>query len=299
MTPLRIAVTGASGLLGRTLTSHLWSEGHSVLPLVRGNAGSGQVRWDPTGPWDPTPLEGVDGVVHLAGEGIGEGRWTPDRKSRISASRIDGTRSLVQGLASLRTPPGVLISASAMGFYGDRGEATLDDSAPAGHDWLSEVATRWEAEALAAKMFGARVVITRFGLLLSPEGGVLGKMLTPFKLGVGGRLGDGHQWMSWTTLRDTARVITAALTDPRYEGPFNVATPAPVRNSEFTAILGRVLRRPAVAPVPAFVLRALFGEMADAAILASQRLTPARLQHLGFSWQDPDLEAALRTLLGS
>jgi uncharacterized protein (TIGR01777 family) len=297
MAPLRIAVTGASGLLGRTLVTHLRGEGHRVIALVRRPPGPDEVRWDPAGAWDATPLGGIDAVVHLAGEGIAESRWTPARKRAIAASRIDGTRSLVATLAGLPAPPGVLVSASAMGIYGDRGAIVLDEATSAGNDWLSEVALGWEGAALAARMSGTRVVLTRFGLLLSPEGGALGKMLLPFRLGVGGHLGSGHQWMSWITLRDTARVITAALTDPRYEGPVNTCTPHPVTNREFTRTLGRVLRRPTVAPVPALVLKGLFGEMAEATILASQRMAPARLQALGFEWKDPELEGALRSLL--
>jgi len=297
MPPLRVAITGASGLLGSTLVTHLRGEGHRAISLVRRTPGVDEVRWDPTGAWDASPLEGVDAVVHLAGEGIAEGRWTTQRKAAIASSRIGGTRALVTALAKLRTPPRVLVSASAMGIYGDRGEIALDESTSPGNDWLSEVATGWEVEALAAKSFGARVVLTRFGLLLSPDGGALAKMLLPFRMGVGGHLGSGHQWMSWITLRDTARVIAAALTDDRYAGPINVCTPTPVTNREFTRILGRVLRRPTLFPVPALALKALFGEMAEATILASQRMTPARLHSLGFRWEDPDLEGALRTLL--
>jgi uncharacterized protein (TIGR01777 family) len=255
------------------------------------------VRWDPAGAWDAAPLGGIDAVVHLAGEGIAESRWSPERKAAIAASRIDGTRSLVTALSRIPAPPRTLISASAMGFYGDRGEIALDESTPSGNDWLSTVARGWEGEALAARTFGARVVLTRFGLLLSPEGGALGKMLLPFRLGVGGHLGNGHQWMSWITLHDTARIIATALTDPRYDGPVNVCTPHPVTNREFTKCLGRVLHRPTIAPVPAFVLKGIFGEMAEAAFLASQRMVPARVLALGFEWKDPHLEGALRTLL--
>jgi uncharacterized protein (TIGR01777 family) len=296
--PLHVAVTGASGLLGRTLAAHLRGEGHRVTSLVRRPPGADEVRWDPTGAWDAAPLDGVDAVVHLAGEGIAESRWTPERKVAIAASRVDGTRSLVAALGRLPAPPRVLVSASAMGIYGDRGEIALDESTPPGNDWLSEVALGWEGAALAARESGTRVVLTRFGLLLSPEGGALGKMLLPFRLGVGGHLGNGHQWMSWITLRDTARVIATALTDDRYLGAVNVCTPHPVTNREFTRTLGRVLRRPTVAPVPALALKLLFGEMAEATILASQRMVPGRLQALGFRWEDPDLEGALRRLLG-
>jgi uncharacterized protein (TIGR01777 family) len=297
MPPLHVAITGASGLLGRTLVAHLRGEGHRVVALVRRVPGADEVRWDPAGKWDPSPLEGIDAVVHLAGEGIADQRWSAARKGAIAASRIDGTRSLVSALAALPTPPRTFVSASAMGVYGDRGEIALDETTPPGNDWLSEVARGWEGAALAAEKFGARVILTRFGLLLSPDGGALGKMLLPFRLGVGGHLGNGHQWMSWITLRDTARVITAALTDDRYTGPINVCTQNPVTNREFTRILGQVLRRPTLFPVPALALKALFGEMAEATILASQRMVPGRLRSLGFQWEDPDLEGALRTLL--
>jgi uncharacterized protein (TIGR01777 family) len=267
--------------------------------MVRRTPNAGEVGWDPEGGWDSTPLEGIDAVVHLAGENIGEGRWSASRKDRIERSRIDGTNSLVAGLMDLRTPPRTLVSASAMGYYGDQGETPLDESAPSGRDWLAGLVRNWEGAAQPVTTAGTRLVITRFGLLLSPAGGALAKMLLPFRLGVGGRLGPGTQWMSWITLADTARVLIAALEDSRYQGAINVSTPTPVTNSTFTEILGRVLHRPTLIPAPAFGLRLLLGQMADATILASQRMVPARLQELGFQWNDPSLEGALRRLLSA
>jgi uncharacterized protein len=296
--PLFLAVTGASGLVGRQLLPALRRDGHRVVPLVRGVARAGESRWDPTGPWDAAGLDGLDGVIHLAGEGIADGRWTAGRKERIRQSRIEGTRSLVATLARLSHPPKVYVGASAMGIYGDRGDEVLSETAGVGTDFLAGVAAQWESEGTGIGAAGARVVHLRFGLLLSADGGVLGRMLLPFRLGLGGRLGSGRQWMSWIALDDVVRVIQTALQDPRYQGAINVTTPNPCTNREFTATLGRVLRRPALIPVPTFALTLLFGEAAPAAILASQRLVPARLQELGFEWQYPDLPGALRHLLG-
>lgn len=293
--PLRVAITGATGLVGTALQRELRAAGHTPVPLVRRAPGSGEVRWDPAGRWDPTPLEGIDAVVHLAGAGIADRRWTRARKEEIERSRVDGTRSLVQGLATLESPPKVLVSASAVGFYGDRGATLLEEASASGTDWLAGVARAWEGEAGAAKRI--RVVRARFGIILTPDGGALGKMLLPFKLGVGGRLGSGEQWMSWIAIGDLTRAILFAITDPRVEGAVNFTAPAPVTNAEFTRVLGSVLGRPTPFPAPGFALRLALGEMADGALLASQRVLPTKLQSLGFQWTTPELGGALRSLL--
>jgi uncharacterized protein (TIGR01777 family) len=295
--PAPIAVTGASGLVGRALLPALRAAGHRVIPLVRRAPREGEVRWDPAGSWDAAPLGGVEAVVHLAGEGIADQRWSAARKEAIRRSRVEGTRSLVSALGRLPHPPRTLIAASAMGIYGDAGETLLPESAPPGTDFLGKVAVEWEGEASLAERFGARVAHLRSGIILSPDGGALGRMLPPFRLGVGGPLGSGRQWMSWIAIDDLTRIILTAIGDERYRGPINAVTPHPLTNGEFTRALGQVLQRPALIPVPAFGLRLLFGEMADAALLASQRLEPAKLRSLGFAWSYPEIVPALRHLL--
>jgi uncharacterized protein (TIGR01777 family) len=295
---LRVAITGASGLLGRQLVPFLTTGGHQVTRLVRGTPAEGEVRWDPKRSWDAGALDGYDAVIHLAGEAIAGGRWTSERKARIRRSRVEGTASLVAALSALSHPPKTLISASAMGIYGDRGDKHLPEEAMDGTDFLAEVARGWEHEAGAMAKAGTRVVNFRFGVLLSPAGGALAKMLPPMLAGAGGRLGNGKQWMSWLTLDDAIYLVHRALLDERYRGAINAATPSPATNEEFTDTLATVVRRPTLLPVPAFALKLLFGEMAAGTILASQRLVPARLQELGFEWRYPTLEGALRHLLG-
>ena len=295
--PRTVAVTGASGLVGRALLPALRTAGYQVIPLVRRAPTAGEVRWDPSGSWDAAPLDRVEGIVHLAGEGIADKRWSAARKEAIRGSRVDGTRSLVAALGTLSHPPRTLIAASAMGIYGNAGATLLTESSPPGTDFLGKLAVEWEAEGSRAEAFGARVMHLRSGIILSTDGGALGKMLLPFKLGIGGTLGSGRQWMSWITIDDLTRIIVSALGDDRYRGPINASTPTPLTNAEFTRELGRALGRPALIPVPAFALRLLFGEMADAALLASQRMEPARLNSLGFTWTYPQLEGALRHLL--
>lgn len=295
---LRIAITGARGLLGQQLVPFLGTAGHTVTTLVRGKPKPGEVRWDPAGSWDATPLDGYDAVIHLAGEPIAGGRWSEARKARIRGSRIDGTRSLTTALARLARPPKVFLSASAMGIYGDRGAEELTERSTLGTDFLGEVAQGWEEAATPLAATGARTVHLRFGVLLSPAGGALGKMLPAFLAGGGGRLGTGQQYMSWLTLDDALYLIHRALVDDRYTGPINAVAPVAPTNAEFTEVLGKVLHRPTLLPVPTLALTTLFGEMAHAAILASQRVVPERLQALGFEWRYPDLDGALRHLLG-
>ncbi len=295
---LRVAISGASGLLGRQLVPFLTTGGHQVTPLVRGIPAAGEVRWDPQRPWDARALDGYDAVIHLAGESIAGGRWTAERKARIRSSRVEGTSSLVTALAKLPHPPKTLISASAMGIYGDRGDELLTESSADGSDFLAEVARGWEDATEPLGKAGTRLVHLRFGVLLSPAGGALAKMLPPMLAGAGGRLGSGKQWMSWLALDDAIYLVHRALLDARYHGALNAVTPSPATNGEFTDTLADVVRRPTLLPVPEIALKLLFGEMASGTILASQRLVPARLRELGFEWKYPTLEGALRHLLG-
>ena len=274
-----VAVSGASGLLGSALLPALRAAGWIPRPLVRRAALPDEVQWDPaTGLLDLTALEGITAAVHLAGESIAAGRWTADAKRRILDSRIQGTRLLAESLARLRIRPQVLVSASAVGIYGDRGDTPLDETSDLGSDFLARVAKEWEAATEPAAAAGIRVVPLRFGIVLSREGGALARMLTPFRLGVGGPLGNGRQWMSWIAIDDAVAAVLEALRNEGARGPINAVAPRPVRNAEFAACLGAALGRPALIPAPAFALRALFGEMADVALLASQRALPEALE---------------------
>lgn len=296
---MKIAVTGSRGLIGSALVPFLTAGGHHVTRLVRGpSSPGGDVGWDPAhGLRDPARLEGLDGVVHLAGENIA-GRWTAARKAEIRRSRVEGTEHLCESLARLERPPKVLVSASAIGYYGDRGDEILREESPPGHDFLAEVSRAWEAATGPAARAGIRVVNLRFGVVLSPAGGALQKMLLPFKLGAGGRVGSGRQFWSWIALDDAVGTIHHALVTEALAGPVNATSPAPLTNAEFTRTLARVLRRPALFPMPAAAARLAFGEMADALLLASARVIPARLQAAGYRYRFPDLEGALRHLLG-
>ena len=294
-----IALSGASGLLGSAVAPALAAAGWQVRPLVRRAPNPGEIRWDPAaGTIDASALAGVSAAVHLAGESIADGRWTPARKARIRSSRILGTRLLSESLARLPVRPEVLVSASAVGIYGDRGDQLLDENSPLGTDFLAEVGKEWEGATAPASDAGIRVVHLRFGIILSKEGGALPRMVTPFQLGAGGPIGNGRQWMSWISIDDAVTIILEALRNGDMHGPFNAVAPEPVRNAEFASRLGEVLHRPALVPAPAFALRLLFGEMADAALLASQRVVPARLTALGFSLRHPTLAEALRAILG-
>jgi uncharacterized protein (TIGR01777 family) len=266
--------------------------------LVRRDAKPGEVRWDPAaGTLDATALAGVSAAVHLAGESIAAGRWTEAKKAAIRSSRILGTRLLSESLARLPQRPKVLVSASAIGIYGDRGDALLNEDSPLGSDFLAEVGKEWEAATAPASDAGIRVVHLRLGIILARDGGALPRMARPFLLGAGGPIGSGRQWMSWIAIDDAVRVVLEVLQNPETRGPFNAVAPEPVRNADFAARLGEVLHRPALVPVPAFALRLLFGEMADAALLASQRVVPARLNALGFVFRHPSLREALHAAL--
>lgn len=292
---MRILVTGSTGLVGSALIPALEAEGHEVVRLVRSQPVAGEVHWDPAqGSIDVGALEGLDGVVHLAGESISDGRWTDEKKKRIRDSRVEGTKILSEALASLDSPPKVLVSSSAIGFYGSRGDEILTEQSASGDEFLSEVCREWEIATRAAAEKGMRVVNLRFGVILSEKGGALAKMLTPFKLGVGGKVGDGSQYMSWIDLEDAVRIIIFALKDDALRGPVNVVAPCPVTNEEFTRAMGDVLSRPTILPVPAFAARLAFGEMADALLLSSARVEPARLKEAGYVFKYPQLEDSLR-----
>lgn len=292
-----IAITGASGLLGTALRTALVAGGTRVTPLVRRPAGPGEVRWDPTGVSDLAALGQVDAVVHLAGENLAARRWTTARKSLILSSRRDGTRHLVDSLLRLPRPPRVLVSASAVGIYGDRGAEVLTETSPTGDGFLADVGRAWEGATTSATAAGIRVVSLRFGIVLTPRGGALRRMLLPFRLGLGARLGSGRQWMSWIALDDAVGALQHCLATDDLTGPVNATAPEPVTNAEFTTVLARTLHRPALAAAPAPILRILLGELADEALLAGQRALPARLIASGCTFRYPSLPFALTHLL--
>lgn len=297
---MRVLVSGGSGLVGSATIAALRLRGFSVNRLVRpgGAAAPGDVRWNPArGEIEAAALEGSDAVVHLAGASVADGRWSNSRKQLLRSSRVDSTCLLVETLGRLQRRPKVFISASAVGFYGNRGDEILTEESSPGNDFLAALAREWEAEALRAESFGIRAAVLRFGVILAAEGGALARMLLPFKLGLGGKLGSGRQWMSWLSLLEAVQIIQFALENDSVCGPVNAVAPHPVPNAEFTRVLARVLRRPAFAPVPAFALKLLLGEMAEALLLASQRVVPGKLTALGYSFQHPELEPALRFLL--
>ena len=290
---MKILVSGSSGLVGSALTFNLLSDGHQVFRLVRSKQEDG-IYWNPKEPMDSAAMEGFDAVVHLAGENIAEGRWNAEKKRRIRESRIDGTKHLSQTLAALKSPPRAFLSASASGYYGSRGDEVLTEESPAGTGFLSSVCTEWEAATEPLKEKGVRVVLLRFGIILSDKGGALQKMVTPFKFGAGGRIGSGKQYWSWIDLDDVVRIIELAISNEAIQGPVNVGTPNPVTNREFTEALARVLNRPAIVPIPAFAARAAFGEMADEMLLSSCRMDPAKLVAQGYTFGYPDIESSLR-----
>jgi len=294
-------ISGATGFIGGALVESLRADGHKILRLTRHSAAArDRVRWDPeAGQIDRAALTaaGIDVVINLAGEPIAQ-RWTESRKRRIWDSRVLGTGALARALAELHTKPRVFVSGSAIGYYGaHRGDEVLDERSAAGIDFLSETAKAWERAAGPASDAGIRTVSSRTGVVLGAHGGALAKMLLPFRLGMGGRLGNGKQWMSWISLEDTVRALRFLADATSLTGPVNLVAPAAVSNADFTRALGRVLRRPALIPVPAFVLRLLFGTMADNTVLASQRVVPEKLTGAGFEFRHPLLEDALRAAL--
>jgi uncharacterized protein (TIGR01777 family) len=296
--PADVLVTGSSGLVGRALVPFLTTGGHRVRSLVRrAPQNEDEFFWDPEkGELDMAALDGVDAVVHLAGESIAGRRWSDAQKERLLASRVKGTRQLVDAIRALPQKPKAFISASAVGIYGSRDAELLDEESAAGTGFLAELCKSWEAE--AKKLADVRSVQLRFGVVLSPAGGALAKMLLPFRLGAGGRIGSGRQWMSWIALDDAIGAIHHALFAEDLQGPVNAVAPQAVTNAEYTKTLGHVLRRPTLFPLPAFAARLAFGELADELLLASQRTLPKRLQDSGFVFMQPKLEAALRHQLG-
>lgn len=299
---MRILVSGASGLVGSAVAGALRGAGHTVDALVRPGinpqGGSRPVRWNPvSGELDRAAAEGADAVVNLAGASIAAGRWNEKRKKLLRTSRVEATRNLVTGLLQLERRPKVFVSASAMGYYGNRGDEMLTEESAPGEDFLSVLAQDWEKEAARAADFGIRAVMLRFGVILAPHGGALERMLLPFQLGLGGRLGSGRQWMSWLTLPEAVHLIRQAIENDDLSGPVNAVAPNPVTNAEFTRTLGKVLGRPTIFPAPAFALRLALGEMADALLLSSQRVVPLKLQARSYRFQHPELEGGLRVVL--
>lgn len=302
---MRILVSGSTGFLGTALIDVLEREGHTVARLVRPDSAQRgaedsreqreqKVLWDPVGgQFDAAAAEGADALVHLAGASIADGRWNGARKNLLRSSRIDATRHLMGALAALQRPPRVIVASSASGYYGDRGDETLTEASAPGNDFLSELCREWEAQNARGSEFGARVVLLRFGIILAAHGGALPRMALPFKLGAGGPLGSGRQWMSWLTLAEAVGIIRFALANSILSGPANAVAPHPVENAEFTRVLAKTLHRPALFPAPAFALRLALGEMADALLLSSQRLKPAKLEQAGYRFLQPELPAAL------
>ncbi len=302
---MRILVSGSTGFLGSSLIDVLEREGHTILCLMRpdtrkGDANSARaqtVRWDPVrGEFDAVAAEGADALVHLAGASIADGRWNAARKNLLRTSRIEATRHLIGALSKLQRPPRVIVASSAIGYYGNRGDETLTESSAPGGDFLSALCREWEAETARGTEFSARVVMLRFGVILAAHGGALPRMALPFKMGAGGRLGSGRQWMSWLTLPEAVGMIRFALSNSGLVGPANAVAPKPIQNADFTRILAKTLHRPALFPAPAFALRLALGEMADALLLVSQRVKPSKLEQAGYQFAQPELAAALTAI---
>lgn len=293
---MRILVSGSHGLVGKALIRSLTADGHEIVRLVRGKpSGANEIEWHPNeGRLDTAALEGIDAVVHLAGESIASGRWTDDKKRAIRDSRVKGTALLSGALAQLSRPPSVFVSASAIGYYGNRGDELLTENSASGDDFLAGVCVEWENATIPAIEKGIRTVHARFGIILDAKEGALGKMLTPFKMGIGGRVGDGKQWMSWIDIEDVVNGLKF-LIEGSVTGPVNFVAPNPVTNAEFTKTLGRVLSKPTIFPIPAFGARLAFGEMGDALLLSSQRVKSGVLQNFAY----PTLESALRHILAT
>ena len=297
MSPMRILVSGASGPIGAALLRSLKAQGSAVTRWVRNSAtGNDQIVWDPSRPLSPDSVSGFDAVIHLAGESI-VGRWTDAKKRRILDSRSQGTGHLAEAVAKASQPPRVFISASAVGFYGNRGDEILSEDSASGEGFAAEICRQWEAATQPAAKAGIRTAQMRIGVVMSADGGALPEMLTPFRLGLGGRLGNGRQWWTWVSVRDVVGAIQHVLNHNSLSGPVNAVAPNPVTNAEFTRILASVLNRPAIFPIPAFAVRMIFGEMGEELFLGSQRVEPTKLAASGYQFQHPDLKNALKEIL--
>ena len=296
---MKVLIAGASGLVGSALIPALVTEGAEVTRLVRTPARAGEVEWHPNNDQiDAKILEGFDAIINFAGENIAAGRWTDEQKRKIRDSRVNGTHLLSEAIAKLKDKPKVFLCASATGIYGDRDDETLDEHSDSGGGFLAGVCREWEKATEPAVQAGVRTVNLRFGPIISREGGMLAKMLTPFKMGMGGKIGSGKQYISWVAIDDAVNAIKLALKDESFRGPLNVVSPNPVMNEEFTKTLGHVLSRPTALHMPAFAVRLAFGEMADEMLLTSQRVIPKRLNDAGYEFEYPELEGALRKHLG-
>ena len=297
---MKIALAGASGLVGTALIPALESQGHEVTRLVRTAPRVGEIEWHPNkDEVSAASLEGFDIIINLAGENIAGGRWTDEQKRKIRDSRVNGTHLLSEAIAKIERKPRAFVCASATGIYGDRGDEILDEQSESGGGFLAGVCREWEMACELAEKAGVRVVNLRFGPILAREGGMLSKLLTPFKMGMGGKVGSGRQYVSWVSLEDSVNAILLAINDESIRGPLNVVSPNPVTNEEFTKTLGHVLNRPTALAMPAFAARLAFGEMADEMLLVSQRVMPKRLNAAGFQFKYPGLESALRHYLAN
>ncbi|HEY6246484.1 MAG TPA: TIGR01777 family oxidoreductase [Pyrinomonadaceae bacterium] len=296
---MRILITGSHGLVGKALISELNKDGHEIVGLVRHKSeGPSEIEWHPNqGSIDSERVSGFDVVVHLAGESIASGRWTDEKKRKIRESRVNGTTLLSQALARSSKPPAAFISASAIGYYANRGDELLNEKSAPGNDFLAEVCVAWERATGEAEAKGIRTVHSRFGIVLDQNGGALAKMLTPFRMGVGGRIGDGKQWMSWIALVDVIKGLKFVIEHNSINGPVNFVAPNPVTNGEFTKFLGEALSRPTLFPMPSFAVRLAFGEMADALLLSSAKVEPKRLLDSGYRFEFENLQSALAAIL--
>jgi len=295
---MKVLIAGAGGLVGSALIPALEAEGSEVTRLVRSSAGAGEIEWHPNNDQiDATKLEGFDAIINFAGENIAGGRWTDEQKRKIRDSRVNGTHLLSEAIAGLKQKPKVFLCASATGIYGDRDDETLDEQSDSGGGFLAGVCREWEKATEPAAAAGGRTVNLRFGPILAREGGMLAKLLTPFKMGMGGKVGSGKQYISWVAIDDAVNAIKLALKDESIRGPLNIVSPHPVTNEEFTKTLGHVLNRPTALSMPAFAARLAFGEMADEMLLTSQRVIPKRLNDAGYEFEYPELEGAFRKYL--
>lgn len=296
---MKIAIAGSSGLVGSALIPILQSDGNQITRLVRSSPKPGEIEWHPNqDEVNPHRLEGFETIINLAGENIAGGRWTDEQKRKIRVSRINGTHLLSESIAKMTSKPGAFICASATGIYGDRDDETLDEQSESGGGFLAGVCREWEQATEPASKAGVRVVNLRFGPILARDGGMLSKLLTPFKMGMGGKVGSGKQYISWVALDDAVNAIKLAIDDKSIQGPINIVSPNPVTNEEFTKTLGHVLNRPTALAMPAFAARLAFGEMADEMLLASQKVMPKRLSQADFQFQFPTLESAMRKYVG-